>query len=239
MWVFIFGGYIMVKHVAVIMDGNGRWAKAKGWDRTLGHKQGAQTIRTIALEANRMGIEALTLYAFSTENWKRPPKEVEYLCKLPKLFFNRYIKELKEKNIRVMYIGDLERFPKDTKKVIEQAVETTKDNTGLKLVIAINYGGRQEITLAARCYAADVKAGIADEAIDESGFAKYLMSDGLPEVDILVRTSGEQRLSNFLLWQLAYSELVFVDYSWPELNEERFHEIIEEFKQRDRRFGGL
>lgn len=221
------------------MDGNGRWAKAHGWERTKGHKQGAETIRTIALEANRMGIEALTLYAFSTENWKRPPKEIEYLCKLPKMFFNRYIKELNENNIKVMYIGELERFPSETVSVIKEAARQTESNTGLKLVIAINYGSRREITLAARHYAQDVVNGTANAEIDEEGFSKYLMTDGLPEIDLLIRTSGEKRLSNYLLWQLAYSEFVFVDYAWPELNEARFREIINEFENRDRRFGGV
>ncbi|MDQ0362932.1 isoprenyl transferase [Breznakia pachnodae] len=229
----------MVKHIAIIMDGNGRWAKAHGWERTKGHKQGAETIRTIALEANRMGIEALTLYAFSTENWKRPPKEIEYLCKLPKMFFNRYIKELNENNIKVMYIGELERFPSETVSVIKEAARQTESNTGLKLVIAINYGSRREITLAARHYAQDVVNGTANVEIDEEGFSKYLMTDGLPEIDLLIRTSGEKRLSNYLLWQLAYSEFVFVDYAWPELNEARFREIINEFENRDRRFGGV
>ena len=229
----------MLKHVAIIMDGNGRWAKAHGWQRTKGHKQGSETIRTIALEANRMGIEALTLYAFSTENWKRPPKEIEYLCKLPKLFFNRYIKELNENNIRVMYIGELGRFPSDTISVIEEAAKQTQNNTGLKLVIAINYGSRREITLAAMHYATDVVNGKASTEIEEETFSKYLMTDGLPEIDLMIRTSGEKRLSNYLLWQLAYSEFVFVDYAWPELNEKRFREIINEFEGRNRRFGGV
>lgn len=229
----------MVKHVAMIMDGNGRWAKAKGFERTKGHKAGAETIRTIALEANCLGIEALTLYAFSTENWKRPPKEVEYLCKLPKMFFNKYIKELKENNIKVMHIGELERFPSDTVKVILEAERQTIDNTGLKLVIAINYGSRREITLAAQQYAKDVLAGKQSLEIDEATFGSYMMTNGLPEIDLLVRTSGEKRLSNFLLWQLAYAEFVFVDYAWPELDETRFREIIEEFNHRERRFGGV
>ncbi|MDH6366737.1 MULTISPECIES: isoprenyl transferase [unclassified Breznakia] len=229
----------MVKHVAMIMDGNGRWAKAKGFERTKGHKAGAETIRTIALEANRLGIEVLTLYAFSTENWKRPPKEVEYLCKLPKMFFNKYIRELNEKNIKVMHIGELERFPSDTVKVILEAEKQTKDNTGLKLVIAINYGSRREITLAAQAYAKDVIDGKQPLDIDEDTFGSYMMTNGLPEIDLLVRTSGEKRLSNFLMWQLAYAEFVFVDYAWPELDEARFANIIEEFNQRNRRFGGV
>lgn len=229
----------MIKHIAIIMDGNGRWAKAKGMPRTFGHKQGAENIRTIALEANRMGIKALTLYAFSTENWKRPEDEVDYLCKLPKMFFSRYIKELKDNNIKVTYIGELERFPLETQQVIQDALMQTHDNTGLELVIAINYGSRREIVLAAEKYAKDVMEGKKGLSLSEDEFNEYMMTSHLPEVDLLVRTSGEKRLSNYLLWQLAYTEFVFVDYSWPEFTVERFHEVIEDFKHRDRRFGGV
>lgn len=229
----------MIKHIAIIMDGNGRWAKAKGMPRTFGHKQGAENIRTIALEANRMGIKALTLYAFSTENWKRPEDEVDYLCKLPKMFFSRYIKELKDNNIRVTYIGELERFPLETQQVIQDALMQTHDNTGLELVIAINYGSRREIVLAAEKYAKDVMDGKKGLSLSEDEFNEYMMTSHLPEVDLLVRTSGEKRLSNYLLWQLAYTEFVFVDYSWPEFTVERFHDVIEDFEHRDRRFGGV
>lgn len=229
----------MINHIAIIMDGNGRWAKAKGMPRTFGHKQGAENIRTIALEANRLGIKALTLYAFSTENWKRPEEEVDYLCKLPKMFFNRYIKELKENNIKVSYIGELERFPMETQSVIKDALSQTHENTGLELVIAINYGSRREILLAAKKYAKDVKEGNATLDIDEEDFSKYLMTSHLPEIDLMVRTSGEQRLSNYLLWQLAYAEFIFTDYSWPEFTVDKLHEVIEEFNKRNRRFGGV
>lgn len=229
----------MLEHIAIIMDGNGRWAKAKGMPRTYGHKQGSEKVREIALEANRMGIKALTLYAFSTENWKRPEDEVSFLCKLPKMFFKSYIKDLKANNIKVTYIGELEKFPEDTQKYINDAISQTHDNTGLELVIAINYGSRREIVLAAQKYAEDVKAGIRENDIEEDAFSQYLMTNHLPEVDLLIRTSGEQRLSNYLLWQLAYSEFVFVDYAWPEMTIEKFHEIVETFSQRNRRFGGL
>lgn len=232
------GGTAMVNHIAIIMDGNGRWAKAKGMPRTFGHKQGAENIRTIALEANRLGIKALTLYAFSTENWKRPEDEVDYLCKLPKMFFNRYIKELKENNIKVSYIGELERFPLETQQVIKDALAQTHNNTGLELVIAINYGSRREIVLAAQKYANDVANGKAN-VLSEDDFASYLMTSHLPEIDLLIRTSGEQRLSNFLLWQLAYAEFVFVDYAWPEFTTDKLHEVLTEFESRNRRFGGL
>lgn len=228
----------MLNHVAIIMDGNGRWAKAKGMPRTYGHKHGAEKVREIALEANRMGIKALTLYAFSTENWKRPEDEVGFLCKLPKMFFESYIKELKENNIKVTYIGELERFPQETQKYINDAIAQTHNNTGLELVIALNYGARREIVLAAQKYAQDLKDGEVDE-LDETLFNSYMMTSHLPEVDLMIRTSGEKRLSNFLLWQLAYSEFVFVDYAWPEMTIERFHAVVEEFASRNRRFGGL
>lgn len=229
----------MVEHIAIIMDGNGRWAKAKGLPRTFGHKQGSENIRTIALEANRLNIKALTLYAFSTENWKRPEDEIEFLCKLPKVFFNRYIKELKENNIKVSYIGELEKFPLETQKVFRDAVMQTHDNSGLELVIALNYGSRREIVLAAEKYAKEVVENKASLDISEDDFAKYLMTSHLPEVDLLIRTSGEQRLSNYLLWQLAYAEFVFVDYAWPEFTVDKLHEILNEFESRDRRFGGV
>ena len=173
---------IIPQHIAIIMDGNGRWAKKRGLPRTAGHKQGAETIRKIAIACNDLGVKALTCYAFSTENWKRPEDEVDYLCKLPKMFFNRYIKDLKAKNIRVTFIGELERFPKETQKVILDAVEQTSMNTGLNLCIAINYGSRREITLAARKFAQDVIDGKADIHIDEEAFGTYnaYRSDVLP-----------------------------------------------------------
>lgn len=229
----------MINHIAIIMDGNGRWAKAKGMPRTFGHKQGAENVRTVALEANRMGIKALTLYAFSTENWKRPEDEVDFICKLPKMFFNMYIKELIENNIRVSYIGELEKFPEETKKFINAAIEKTKNNTGMEMVIAINYGSRREIVIAAQNYAKDVIDGKKGLEISEDEFNDYLMTSHLPEVDLLVRTSGEQRLSNYLLWQVAYSEFIFVDYAWPEFTAEKLHEVVEEYERRDRRFGGV
>lgn len=222
--------------IAIIMDGNGRWAKAKGLPRTAGHKKGADTIHTIGLEANRLGVKKLILYAFSTENWKRPQDEVGYLCKLPGIFFDRYIKDLMKNNIRVTFAGELERFPEETQKVIQRAVEQTAHNTGLELCIAINYGARRELMLAAQKYAEDVRAGRAND-LDEKEFARYLF---VPEdVDLLIRTSGEERISNFLLWQIAYSELLFTDVAWPDFDEACLQQAIEEFNRRDRRFGGV
>lgn len=226
-------------HIAIIMDGNGRWAKKRGLPRTAGHKQGAETIRTIAIACNQRGVKALTVYAFSTENWKRPEDEVDFLCKLPRFFFNRYMAELKKNNIRVQFLGEIERFPDDTRNVILTAVEQTSMNTGLILCLAVNYGGRREITLAAQQYAKDVQAGKASLDIEEADFGKYMMSEGMPEVDLMIRTSGEYRLSNFMLWQNAYSEFIFTPVAWPDFNEVELDRAIDEYTARDRRFGGL
>lgn len=223
--------------VAIIMDGNGRWAKAKGLPRTAGHKQGAEQIRVIALAANRMGIKKLILYAFSTENWKRPEDEIGYLCKLPGIFFSRYIKELMENNIRVTFAGELERFPESTQKVIRKAVDQTKENTGLNLDIAINYGSRRELLLGMQAYAQEVAEGKRENNLTEAEVAQYLM---VPEdIDLLIRTSGEERISNFLLWQIAYAELIFTSVAWPDFDETALQDCIDQFNHRDRRYGGL
>lgn len=223
--------------VAIIMDGNGRWAKAKGLPRTAGHKQGAEQIRVIALAANRMGIKKLILYAFSTENWKRPEDEIGYLCKLPGIFFSRYIKELMENNIRVTFAGELERFPESTQKVIRKAVDQTKENTGLNLDIAINYGSRRELLLGMQAYAQEVAEGKRENNLTEAEVAQYLM---VPEdIDLLIRTSGEERISNFLLWQIAYAELIFTPVAWPDFDETALQDCIDQFNHRDRRYGGL
>ncbi|WP_270600251.1 isoprenyl transferase [Faecalicoccus pleomorphus] len=225
------------KTIAIIMDGNGRWAKAKGLPRTAGHKQGADTIRTVALHANKIGVEKLILYAFSTENWKRPEEEVSYLCKLPGIFFNRFIKDLMINNIRVTFVGELERFPAETQKVILKAVNQTKENTGLELCIAINYGSRREILLAVQKYTQDVLEQKRANDLTEEEFAQYLMVP--EEIDLLIRTSGELRISNYLLWQIAYSELIFTPIAWPDFDEKALDDCIREFASRDRRFGGL
>lgn len=223
--------------VAIIMDGNGRWAKAKGLPRTAGHKQGAEQIRVIALAANRMGIKKLILYAFSTENWKRPEDEIGYLCKLPGIFFSRYIKELMENNIRVTFAGELECFPESTQKVIRKAVDQTKENTGLNLDIAINYGSRRELLLGMQAYAQEVAEGKRENNLTEAEVAQYLM---VPEdIDLLIRTSGEERISNFLLWQIAYAELIFTPVAWPDFDETALQDCIDQFNHRDRRYGGL
>ena len=220
------------RHVAIIMDGNGRWAKAQGKPRTAGHLVGSDNVRTIAIAADQMGIEYLTLYAFSTENWKRSNDEVNYIMNLPSIFFKKYMKEFLDRGFRMNILGELDALPASTRKVLEDAMEESKNNTGLNLNICMNYGSQREILLAARNYAKDVSEGKADLNLDEDGFEKYLMTAGFPPVDLLIRTSGEQRISNYLLWQIAYAELEFVPESWPEFTPEVFG-------NRDRRFGGV
>ena len=229
----------MPRHIAIIMDGNGRWAKKRGLPRTAGHKQGAENIRKIAIACNDLGIEALTCYAFSTENWKRPEEEVDYLCKLPKLFFHRYLAELIKNNIRVTFLGEIERFPQETRNVIETAVEKTKINTGLNLCLAVNYGGQREIVLDVRKYTQDVIDGKRKNDVTEEEFSSYLMTKGMPGVDLMIRTSGEERISNFLLYQLAYSELVFTETAWPDFDRDALEKAIQIYQHRNRRFGGL
>lgn len=222
---------------AIIMDGNGRWAKKRGLPRTAGHKKGADRIRDIALEANRLQMKKLILYAFSTENWKRPEDEISYLCKLPGIFFSRFLKELMENNIRVTFAGRLDRFPASTQKVIQDALDATKDNTGLELCIAIDYGARSEIVDAAKAFANDVAQGKVSPDLTEEQFAQYL---SVPEdIDLLIRTSGEVRVSNFLLWQIAYSEMIFTPMAWPDFDEKALDDCLQEFASRNRRFGGL
>ena len=227
------------RHVAIIMDGNGRWAKAQGKPITAGHLVGSDNVRTIAIAADEMGIEYLTLYAFSTENWKRSNDEVNYIMNLPAVFFRKYMKEFLERGFRMNILGELDALPSSTRKVLEDAMEESRNNTGLNLNICMNYGSQREILLAAKKYAKDVLEGKADLNLDEEGFEQYLMTDGFPPVDLLIRTSGEQRISNFLLWQIAYAELEFVQESWPEFTPDVLKRCLDEFTHRDRRFGGV
>lgn len=227
------------EHIAIIMDGNGRWAQKRGLPRTAGHKQGAENIRKIAIACSNMGVKTLTVYAFSTENWKRPTTEIDYLCKLPKLFFNRYLTELIKNNIQVVSLGEIEKFPSETQEVIRSAVEKTAHNTGMHLCLAVNYGSRREIVLAAQHYAEDRMKNSDMPLLDEAMFNRYLMTADLPVVDLMIRTSGELRISNFLLWQIAYAELIFTDVAWPDFDERQLQQCIEEFNKRNRRFGGL
>ncbi len=228
-----------LNHIAIIMDGTGRWAKKRGLLRSAGHKAGAENIRNIAIEANKRNIKQLTLYAFSTENWNRPEDEISYLMRLPKFFFDAYLKELIKNNVKVSCIGEIDVLPEDAKKILYTAMEKTKDNTGLQLCFALNYGSRREIYLAATKFAEAYQADPTILEEGEAGFSKFLMTNGMPEIDLLIRTSGEQRLSNYLLWQLAYTEFIFTDVSWPDFNGAELDRCIEQFKARDRRFGGV
>ena len=228
-----------VRHVAIIMDGNGRWAKARGKVRTEGHFKGVEVVRDAAIAANDLGIEVLTLYAFSTENWKRSQEEVGYLMKLPAVFFSRFLKELMEKNIRITMIGEMEQIPEETANILNKAIEETKNNTGMILNFAMNYGSQREIVLAARKYAEEVKLGLRENDLEVSQFDQYLMTSEFPPLDLMIRTSGECRISNFLLWQLAYAELEFIDLPWPEFTAETLKECLRQFENRDRRFGGV
>lgn len=227
------------RHVAIIMDGNGRWAKAQGKPRTAGHLAGADNIRTVAIAADELGIKYLTLYAFSTENWKRSADEVGYLMKLPAYLFGRYMEEFLQRGYRIRLIGDLSALPAATRKVLLDAAERSQANDGLNLIIAINYGSHDEILRAVNNYAADVAAGRAEQGIDEAGFEQYLMTKDFPPVDLLIRTGGEQRISNYLLWQIAYAELEFIPEAWPDFTPEVLRRCVDEYYGRDRRFGGI
>ncbi|MFC5448374.1 isoprenyl transferase [Paenibacillus aestuarii] len=227
-------------HVAIIMDGNGRWAKQRGLPRVAGHHSGMKNVKKITMAANDIGVKVLTMYAFSTENWKRPKEEVEFLMKLPQEFFPLEIEELIENNVRIRMTGWKEGLPDYTLKAIEDAIERTKDNTGLILNFALNYGGRKEMIAGVHDIIRDVQNGVlqADE-LDEARFSKYMLTSDLPDPDLLIRTSGELRLSNFLLWQLAYSELWFTEAYWPEFTEALFMQAIAEYQRRARRYGGI
>ncbi|MEI5906205.1 isoprenyl transferase [Bacillus spongiae] len=228
------------QHIAIIMDGNGRWAKKRALPRIAGHHEGMKVIRKITRIANSLEVKTLTLYAFSTENWKRPKVEVDYLMKLPEEFLSTFLPELIEENVRVTMMGDEGEIPSHTLNAVQKAMEQTKDNTGLQLNFALNYGSRSEILQATKDVLKDVKNGIiSEEDITDELFSSYLMTKSMSDPDLLIRTSGEMRLSNFMLWQLAYTEFWFTDVLWPDFNEQHFIQAIEEFQRRSRRFGGL
>ena len=225
-----------LNHVAIIMDGNGRWAKKRNLPRTAGHKQGTQKVRDIAIHASKKGVKCLTLFAFSTENWKRNEKEVNYIMSLPKVFFKSYMKDLMKYNMKVTMIGDKAKLPKQTREVIEDAIKGTSKNTGMILNFAMNYGSRADIAKAASKIAKDYKKGKLKN-IKEDTISNYLSTSKLPEVDLMIRTSNEIRISNFLLYELAYSELIFIDKYWPDFSEKDFDNCLEEYNNRTRRFG--
>ena len=228
------------RHVAVIMDGNGRWAQARGLPRTEGHRKGMETVRRIIRHASRRGVGYLTLYSFSSENWRRPAEEVGFLMGLLKFFIRRDLAELHTENVRVSVIGRREDLAPDIAGLLEEAESLTGANTGLELVIAFNYGSRDEIVRAARILAERLARGeIGLEAIDRDAISDALYTAGMPDPDLVIRTSGEQRLSNFLMWQAAYSELVFSPVHWPDFDEAAFDAAIDEYNGRERRFGGV
>lgn len=228
------------QHIAIILDGNGRWAKAKGMPRNYGHTAGAKNVETVCQAAHDLGVKYVTMYAFSTENWNRPEGEVEALMKLLESYLKNCIKTADKNNMRVRVIGDTTRLSEHFQERIRELEAASAKNDGLNLQIAINYGSRDEMTRAMRRMSEDVAAGKRKpEEITESVFEEYLDTAGIPDPDLLIRTSGELRLSNFLLWQLAYSELYFTDVPWPDFHKEELERAIEAYNKRDRRFGGL
>jgi undecaprenyl diphosphate synthase len=225
-------------HTAIIMDGNGRWAEARGLSRTLGHKRGAEAVKVAVESAVELGVEYLTLYGFSSENWQRPEEEIKDLMELLRFYLQSEIKFFWQNGVRLRVIGDRERLAPDIVELIEGAEERTASNKKLTLIIALSYGGRMEIAVAARRLARRVAKGVLrPEEIDEQTFAECLFTASIPDPDLLIRTSGEKRISNFLLWQLAYAEFVFVNTLWPDFSKQDFEDAIREYHGRERRYG--
>jgi len=228
------------RHIAFIMDGNGRWAKAKGLPRTVGHRRGVQRVKEIVRAAAEAKIQAVTFFAFSTENWQRSPKEVNVLMRFLDNFLDKEIKELHQKNIKFMVIGRAKPLPENILKKIKAAQDLTSANTGMAVVLALNYGARQEIVDAAKLLCRKAVKGELDiENLSEEDFSRCLYTAGLPDPDLLVRTSGEMRISNFLLWQLSYAEFYFPKICWPDFSKEELNKAIKEYQERERRFGRI
>lgn len=230
-------------HIAIIMDGNGRWAKKRLMPRVYGHKEGMNTVKKVAVSASKLGVKVLTLYAFSTENWKRPSDEVNFLMNLPIDFFDVFMPEILENNIRITTIGWVEQLPTKTREIISEAIEKTKDNNGLILNFAFNYGSRQELLKVIKETAKEINKGqLTEDEITEDYISNQLFTGSLGEYrdpELVIRTSGEIRISNFLLWQIAYSELYFTDVLWPDFTPQHLEDAIATYQQRNRRFGGL
>jgi len=225
-------------HVAIIMDGNGRWARQRGMDRIFGHRQGVNTVREVIEAAAELQVRYLTLYAFSTENWERPDDEVSALMGIMVQSLNDETQTLIKNNIKLMAIGDTNRLSDDVRNRFMETIRLTSEDTGLNLIIAMSYSSRWEITEAAKKLSSDIESGIIDRrSVDEFCFEKYLTTSGVPDPELMIRTSGEIRISNFLLWQLAYTELYFTDVLWPDFGKEEFYKAIVEFQKRERRFG--
>ena len=231
---------MLFRSVGIIMDGNGRWAKKRLQPRTLGHRAGAQNFQTITRYASKLGIKYLTVYAFSTENWSRPAEEVGALLRLFKDYLEEALRDFMEENIRVRFIGDVSAFPQELRKLIAEVEEASAPKTGMVLNLAMNYGGRAEILRGARAFAADVRAGLCQpEDLTEERFDRYLYTAGQPAPDLIIRPSGEQRVSNFLLWQCAYAEFVYFDILWPDFKPQDLDRALEIYRSRQRRFGGV
>jgi undecaprenyl diphosphate synthase len=232
-------GLKIPEHVAIILDGNGRWAKQRGLPRNLGHKQGCATLEGILEDAARMGIRYLTVYGFSTENWKRSPDEVDALMQLFRYYAKKLMKKASDNNIRVKMIGERSRFDPDLIEAINGLESATADNTGMTFIFAVNYGSRDEIIRGTKRLLQDYQAGrFSLEELDEEMFSSYLDTKGIPDPDLLIRPSGELRLSNFLMWQCAYTEFYFTPVLWPDFNREELIKAIEQYNRRERRFGG-
>ncbi len=226
------------KHVAIIMDGNGRWANLQGKNRVSGHQQGAKSVREVVEEAVKMEIEFLTLYAFSTDNWSRPMEEVSLLMKLLVNSLKKEFKRLIKNNIRLQSIGNMDGLPNPVKEELSYVIEKTKNNTGMVLTLALNYGAKEELTAAVKAIAFKVKNSIiSPEKVDQSTIIEHLYTRNLPAVDLLIRTSGEERISNFLLWHIAYAELYFTKTLWPDFKKEDLHKALVDYTKRERRFG--
>lgn len=227
-----------INHIAIIMDGNGRFAKKQGKVRTFGHLLGAENVRTIAIAADQLGVKHLSLFAFSTENWKRSQEEVNYIMKLPALFFKKYMQEFIKRGFRMEIVGELDKLPPKTRAVLCEAQMQSQMNKGLHLAICMNYGGQSDIVYAAKNYAHALKTNPHLE-LTVDNFANFLLSKNIPPIDLLIRTSGEKRISNYLPWQMAYAEMIFVKESWPEFNADILKQCIIEYQSRHRRFGGI
>ncbi|HUF87762.1 MAG TPA: isoprenyl transferase [Thermohalobaculum sp.] len=231
---------VVPRHVAIIMDGNGRWAERRGQPRTVGHHRGVERVREIIRAARDTGVGVLTLYAFSTENWRRPDYEVSVLMRLFRSYIVREVDELDHERVRVRFLGERARLPRGLQRVMRQMEERTAGNDGMLLQVALNYGARREIVHAVRRLAAEAAAGrLEPEEIDEKAIAGALYTDGAPDPDLVIRTSGEMRISNFLVWQAAYAEFAFVEECWPDFTAERFAEVLAAYGRRKRRFGAL
>ncbi|TQR36524.1 isoprenyl transferase [Brevibacillus brevis] len=228
------------EHVAIIMDGNGRWANKRSLPRVAGHRAGMKAVKEVVKAADEIGVRYMTMYAFSTENWKRPRDEVDFLMKLPQEFLSTELDELIERGVRIRMVGSKNELPSHTLKALLEAEERTKDNSGLQLNFALNYGGRDELAKAFSVMAEQVKAGeLQPEQLTEELISSYLYTSEIPDPDLLIRTSGEIRLSNFMLWQLAYTELWFTDVLWPDFTREHFYQAIVEYQGRARRYGAV